>query len=35
MGLPWAAKLDPKGLPTGSQQRWVGHSKEGLLVLKA
>jgi PAS domain S-box-containing protein len=22
-------------LPTGSQQRWVGHSKEGLLVLKA
>ena len=35
MGLPWAAKLDPKRLPTGSQQRWVGHSKEGLLVLKA
>ena len=35
MGLPWAAKLDPKGLPTGSRQRWVGHSKEGLLVLKA
>ena len=35
MELPWAAKLDPKGLPTGSQQRWVGHSKEGLLVLKA
>jgi hypothetical protein len=35
MGLPWVAKLDPKRLPTGSQQRWVGHSKEGLLVLKA
>jgi len=35
LGLPWAAKLDPKRLPTGSQQRWVGHSKEGLLVLKA
>ena len=35
MGLPWAAELNPKRLPTGSQQRWVGHSKEGLLVLKA
>lgn len=35
LGLPWAARLDPKRLPTGSQQRWVGHSKEGLLVLKA
>jgi hypothetical protein len=35
LGLPWAAKLDPKRLPTGSDQRWVGHSKEGLLVLKA
>ena len=35
LGLPWAAKLDPKGLPTGSRQRWVGHSKDGLLVLKA
>ncbi|MEI6670200.1 MAG: type IV toxin-antitoxin system AbiEi family antitoxin domain-containing protein [Acidobacteriota bacterium] len=35
MGLPWFAKLNPKRLPTGSQQRWVGHSKEGLLVLKA
>ena len=32
---PLAAKLAPKGLPTGSQRRWVGHSKEGLLVLKA
>ncbi len=35
LGLPWAAKLDPKQLPTGSEQRWVGRSKEGLLVLKA
>jgi hypothetical protein len=35
VGLPWAAKLDPKRLPTGSEQRWVGRSKEGLLVLKA
>ena len=35
MGLPWAAKLNAKGLRTGSQQRWVGRSKEGLLVLKA
>jgi hypothetical protein len=35
LALPWAAKLDPKLLPTGSQQRWVGRSKEGLLVLKA
>lgn len=34
LGLPWAAKLDPKQLPTGSEQRWVGTSKEGLLVLK-
>jgi hypothetical protein len=33
LGLPWAAKLDPKKLPTGSRQRWVGRSKEGLLVL--
>jgi hypothetical protein len=35
LNLPWAAKLDPKRLPTGSHQRWVGRSKEGLLVLKA
>lgn len=33
--LPWASKLDPTRLPTGSGQRWVGRSKEGLLVLKA
>jgi len=35
LALPWATKLDPKRLPTGSEQRWVGRSKEGLLVLKA
>lgn len=35
LDLPWAAKLDPKRLPTGSTQRWVGRSTEGLLVLKA
>lgn len=35
LNLPWVAKLDPKHLPTGSDQRWVGRSKEGLLVLNA
>lgn len=35
LNLPWATKLDPKRLRTGSDQRWVGRSKEGLLVLKA
>ena len=35
LDLPWAAKLHPEGLPTGSGQRWVGRSREGLLVLKA
>ena len=34
LGHPWATKLDSSLLPTGSQQRWVGRSKEGLLVLK-
>jgi hypothetical protein len=34
LGLPWVAKLDPEKLPTGSGKRWVGRSKEGLLVLK-
>jgi hypothetical protein len=33
LGLPWADKLDPTRLPTGSARRWVGRSKEGLLVL--
>jgi hypothetical protein len=35
LSLPWAAKLDPKKLPTGSDRPWVGRSAEGLLVLKA
>lgn len=35
LGLPWATRLNPKQLPTGSRRRWVGRSKEGLLVLKA
>jgi hypothetical protein len=35
LSLPWVSKLAPKRLPTGSEQRWVGRSKEGLLVLKA
>ncbi|MDA0204749.1 MAG: type IV toxin-antitoxin system AbiEi family antitoxin domain-containing protein [Acidobacteria bacterium] len=34
LGLPWATKLDPEHLPTGSDKRWVGRSKEGLLVLE-
>lgn len=35
LSLPWAAKLDSSQLPTGSTGRWVGRTKEGLLVLKA
>ena len=37
LGLRWAAKLDPKTLPTGSRRPWVGRSGDGdgLLVLKA
>jgi hypothetical protein len=33
--LPWAAKLNPTKLPTGSNRPWVSRSAEGLLVLKA
>ena len=33
-GLPWAAKLDPATLPTGSDRPWVSQSADGLLVLK-
>lgn len=32
--LPWAAKLDPAALPTGSDRPWVSKSADGLLVLK-
>jgi hypothetical protein len=32
--LPWAAKLDPATLPTGSDRPWVSRSAAGLLVLK-
>ncbi|MEQ8802781.1 type IV toxin-antitoxin system AbiEi family antitoxin domain-containing protein [Haliea sp.] len=32
--LPWADKLDPDTLPTGSDRPWVSRSAEGLLVLK-
>jgi Transcriptional regulator, AbiEi antitoxin, Type IV TA system/Transcriptional regulator, AbiEi antitoxin N-terminal domain len=34
LSLPWAAKLDPTQLPTGSARAWVSRSKDGLLVLK-
>jgi len=33
--LPWAAKLNPAKLPTGSNKPWVSRSADGLLVLKA
>ena len=33
LGLPWASKLDQARLPTGSATRWVGQTREGLLVL--
>lgn len=33
--LPWAARLDPAELPTGSDRPWVSRSADGLLVLKA
>lgn len=31
---PWASKLDPTQLPTGSDRPWVSRSGDGLLVLK-
>jgi Transcriptional regulator, AbiEi antitoxin, Type IV TA system/Transcriptional regulator, AbiEi antitoxin N-terminal domain len=34
LSLPWAAKLDPARLPTGSERPWVSRSADGLLVLK-
>lgn len=33
-GHPWAAKLDPAELPTGSDRPWVLKSTDGVLVLK-
>ncbi len=33
--LPWAFKLDPAKLPTGSDRPWVSRSADGLLVLKS
>lgn len=34
LSLPWASKLDPATLPTGSSRPWVSKSADGLLVLK-
>lgn len=34
LALPWATKLDPAQLPTGSARDWVSRSADGLLVLK-
>ncbi|GHU09810.1 hypothetical protein AGMMS50225_11630 [Betaproteobacteria bacterium] len=34
LALPWAVKLDPAQLPTGSKRAWVSRSRDGLLVLK-
>lgn len=34
LSQPWAGKLDPSRLPTGSGRPWVSRSAEGLLVLK-
>ncbi len=34
LSLPWATKLDPARLPTGSTRAWVSRSVNGLLVLK-
>lgn len=34
LNLPWASKLNPSQLPTGSERPWVSRSSHGLLVLK-
>lgn len=34
LSMPWANKLDPKELPTGSDKAWVSRSKDGTLILK-
>lgn len=33
LGLPWADKLDAERIPRGGGGRWVGQTKEGLLIL--
>lgn len=33
LSLPWATKLDPSLLPTGSNRQWVSRASDGLLVL--
>lgn len=34
LSLPWAKKLNPAQLPTGSKKPWVSRSRDGLLILK-
>lgn len=34
LSLPWAAKLNPAELPTGSRSPWVSRLDDGVLVLK-
>ena len=34
LSLPWATRLDPTQLPTGSSRPWVSRSAEGVLVLR-
>jgi hypothetical protein len=34
LSLPWAKKLNPAQLPTGSKKPWVSRSADGLLILK-
>lgn len=34
LSLPWAKKLNPAQLPTGSKKPWVSRSSDGLLILK-
>jgi hypothetical protein len=34
LSQPWAGKVDPSQLPTGSGRPWVSRSGDGLLVLK-
>ena len=34
LSLPWATRLDPTQLPTGSSRPWVSRSADGVLVLR-